>query len=434
MTAVDDAPAVGPPEEVPLGRNRDFQLLWIGAGVMMLGHRVIVMAYPLLVLWASGSPSSAGLVGLMAMLPYLVVQLPAGALVDRWDRRRVMITTDVAGLLLGAGVTALVLTGHMWLPALMTLAFLQTTLAVLYQLAERAGMPQLVPDSQLSAALTRNEARTRGAALIGQPIGSVLFSLVAWVPFLVGTVAHVVSLVSVLGIRGRLQSDQAPPAGKLWHDIREGIAWMWGQHFLRVVMLLIAVSNAVFQAQTIALMVIFRDDGRSAALVGIVAACAGIGGMFGALSGGWWIQRLMMRDIVIGGLLVWTVLVPPLAFTGQPWVLGVLFALSGYVGGVFNVAGAAYVVRVAPDRIRGRANSLAMLVGSAGLAVGPPVGGLALDAYGVTPTILGLAAAMALLVVMAVLSRSVRTAGPADPARHKAIAREPLAEHADVAP
>src|ERR1051326_4704509 len=72
----------------PLRRNREFNLLWAGAGFSYLGSRMTALVYPILVLWSGGSTTVAGLLGFTALLPQLVVQLPAGAHVDRRDRRR----------------------------------------------------------------------------------------------------------------------------------------------------------------------------------------------------------------------------------------------------------------------------------------------------------------------------------------------------------
>src|SRR5204863_5346880 len=86
----------GPPpvEHTPLRRNRDFILLWSGQVVSTVGTRVTAVAFPLLVLAQTHSPAKAGLVGFAQTLPYMLFYLPAGALVDRWDRRRTMIVAD----------------------------------------------------------------------------------------------------------------------------------------------------------------------------------------------------------------------------------------------------------------------------------------------------------------------------------------------------
>ena len=93
-------------EALPLRRNRDFVLLWSGQVVSTLGSEVSGLAFPLLVLSLTGSPAQAGVVGFARALPYLLVYLPAGALVDRWNRKRVMLISD-AGRALALGSLAI---------------------------------------------------------------------------------------------------------------------------------------------------------------------------------------------------------------------------------------------------------------------------------------------------------------------------------------
>src|SRR6266516_6961672 len=80
---------------VPLWRNRDYVLLWSGQMISSVGTRVSMLAFPLLVLAINHSPAQAGLIGAMRALPYALLILPAGALVDRWNRKRVMILCDI---------------------------------------------------------------------------------------------------------------------------------------------------------------------------------------------------------------------------------------------------------------------------------------------------------------------------------------------------
>jgi MFS family permease len=94
----------------PLWRNRDFLLLWSGQAISTVGTRISSLAYPLLVLAVTGSPAQAGLVGFAQTLPFLVWYLPAGALVDRWNRKWVMLVADAGrAAALGSVAGALVL-------------------------------------------------------------------------------------------------------------------------------------------------------------------------------------------------------------------------------------------------------------------------------------------------------------------------------------
>ncbi|MFJ9819535.1 MFS transporter [Streptomyces sp. NPDC101151] len=395
----------------PLRHNRDFRLLWGGAGLSLLAGRATAVAYPLTVLWATGSPGDAGLVGTALLLPQLVMQLPGGALVDRWDRRRVMVAAGLGQALVTGLVVALLLSGRTWLWALLVAAFAEGTLGVLHQLAERAAVPSVVPAEQLPAALTGNEARTRGAAIAGQPLGSGLIGLATALPYAAAAVVQLASVICLFGIRGRLQQQRAAPPARLGTEIREGLVWMWRQPFLRAVMTAVAVTNVLFQGLNLAVMTGIQDRHGTQFEVGLVLSLSGAGGLVGALTGGWWQHRLRLRTLVLGGLLAWTALMAPVAAAlHTPVLLGALFAASGYVGGVFNVAGGVLLVRAAPDRMRGRANSLANLVGSGAMAAGPVAAGFLLEATGAVRSVLALSAVMALTAVCALLSPGLRKA------------------------
>jgi MFS family permease len=339
----------------------------------------------------------------------LLMQLPGGVLVDRYDRRRIMVAAGLGQALVAALVVALLLSGRTWLWALLAAAFAEGALGVLHQLAERAAVPAVVPAGQLPAALTGNEARTRGAAIAGQPLGSALVGVGTALPYAAAAVAQLVSVLCLSGVRGRLQQERGHPHARLGAEIREGLVWMWRQPFLRAVMCAVAVTNVLFQGLNLAVMAGIQERQGSQFEVGLVLSLSGAGGLVGALTGGWWNTRLPLRTLVLGGLAVWSALMAPVAAAlPSPVALGALFAASGYVGGVFNVAGGVLLVRAAPDRMRGRANSVANLVGSGAMAAGPVAAGFLLEAQGAGRTVLVLSAAMALTTLAGLLSPGLR--------------------------
>jgi MFS family permease len=433
VTTVPSAQRTAEPEPspgTPLRRNRDFVLLWVGAAATALGTRVSGIAYPLLVIWTTGSASSAGLVGFAALLPNLLVQMHAGALVDRFDRRRLMILCDLGALLATGAVAAAVLAGHVWIWLLMAATFVQGSLAIFYRLAERAGVRHLVPTGQLPKAMSANEARTQAAGLLGQPGGSVLYALGRPAPFLLATVAHAVSLVSLLLIRGKFQEERPHQPGNITAELREGLAWTWRQHFLRYGMLLISGSNLLFQVLSLALIVIIKEDGSSAAVVGVITAVSGLGGMFGALTGSWWMRRVSLRGLLIGGAVGWALLMPLVGLTGNPILLGLIFLGAALIGSVTNVAGGIYQVTVTPDRLQGRVGAAMGLIATGASSLGTFAGGFALERFGTGTTVFGAAAAMGLIALFSFLLPTAPLPAHADP---DASADEATPAHAPVA-
>ena len=168
----------------PLRANRDFQLLWAGQAVSVLGSRVSQIAYPLLVLAMTGSPATAGIVGFIGTLPYILFQLPAGALMDRVDRRRWMIACDVNCLLALGSVPLAAYLGALTIVQLTVVAFIEGTMFVFFRLGEVSAIRIVVPSVHYPAALSQNEARLRAASLLGNPIGGFLFDVGKTVPFL----------------------------------------------------------------------------------------------------------------------------------------------------------------------------------------------------------------------------------------------------------
>jgi MFS family permease len=123
-----------------LWRIREFALLWSGQVVSTLGAQISGTAMPLLVLATTGSPARAGVVGAAGSLPFLIGHLPAGALVDRWNRRRILLVSELTAGLALATVPLALWFGELTLGQLMVVAFVQGLCFVFFGLAERAAL------------------------------------------------------------------------------------------------------------------------------------------------------------------------------------------------------------------------------------------------------------------------------------------------------
>ena len=360
------------------------------------------------------SPAKAGIVGFVQTLPYMLFYLPAGALVDRWDRKRVMLVADAARAL-ALGSLAVALAAHASSFAqIVVVAFVEGTGFVFFNLSEAAALPQIVAKEQLSTAVAQNQARTQGADLVGQPLGGTLFGVARVLPFAVDAVSYAVSFVSLLFVRPAFQEQRERTATRLWTEIGEGVAWLWRQHFLRAGVALVAGSNFAFSAVVLALIVRAKQLGASPAEVGLILGSFGAGAIVGSLVAPWVQRHVHAKLTIIASFWIWAIGTLATAFIETPYGLGAVWVFGALFGPIFNVSFAAYRYALVPDRMLARVGSVALVVAWGAIPLGQLTAGLLLDRLGSRETILWLAVAMATVAAAATASPSVRHAPRVD--------------------
>ena len=399
----------------PLRRNRDFWFLWTGVGMATWGNTVSSVAYPLLLIWRGGSVTAAGIVGFTGLLPLLLLQLPAGVFVDRWDRRRTMMCCNVAGVVAMVVLLATLISGHLWVPLIAATAFVETTAMIFYRLSERAAVRNVVHPAHLPTALAQNQARGRASGLLGQPTGSSLFALSTWAPFVFTGFAHAVAVVNLMLIRKPFQSRRVQVKRKILAEVAEGLRWTFHQRFLRNAVLLVSVTNILFNALQLALVLIIKEHHGSPALMGVIGVLSGIGGITGTLVGGFFLRRFHPGTIIAGVFVVWTLMMPLIAVTSFAVLLGILMSVMLCAGALINVVAGVYQVQITPDHLQGRVGSVASLLSSGANSLGPLAAGFLLGSFGASGTVLWLSAVMLVVTVVALLNPALRAARLARP-------------------
>src|SRR5207248_3788947 len=186
---------------VPLWRNLDYMLLWSGQTVSTIVTEVSTLAFPLLILALTGSPAQAGFAGALRAFPYLVFSLPAGALIDRWNRKRVMILSDIGRALSMASIPVALVFWHVTILQLYLVSLIEGTLFVFFNLAEVACLPRVVEKEQLPAASAQHEVTFGITSLIGPSLGGALYSMARMLPFLADASSYGASVGSLFFIR-----------------------------------------------------------------------------------------------------------------------------------------------------------------------------------------------------------------------------------------
>ncbi|HJV61124.1 MAG TPA: MFS transporter [Albitalea sp.] len=396
-----------------LWRNREYMLLWSAEVVSTLGSAASTVVYPLLILSLTGSPAAAGVASALRVLPYLVFCIPVGALIDRWNRQRVMIMCDLGRLVAVACIPI-----ALWLDALAlwhiyAVCLVEGTLFVFFNIAEVAALPRLVSTAQLPEATAQNQAAFNAAQVAGPSIGTLLYQTLGQAaPFVADALSYLASAGLVAAIRQPLRAAAPTAVTGLAAQIAEGFRWLWGKPVIRAMAFVTGGINFIYAATPLLMIVIAKQLHASDVDIGVMFSIGGVGGVLGALLGGRIQRRFSFGQVIL--FIVWAqaLLFPLYLAAPRVWLLGAVYAAIYLMAPVYNVVQFSYRVALIPDGLQGRVNSVFRLLAHGLNPLGAALCGLLLEHVGTTWTVAVFAAAYLLLATFASSSRDVRDAPP----------------------
>jgi predicted MFS family arabinose efflux permease len=399
--------------EVPLRRNRDFVLLQAGQLLSSAGSQSTAIAYPLLVLAFTHSPSKAGIVGFADFLPSALFGLLAGVAADRWNRKRVMLAADVVQALAIATLAAAILDDRLSIWLVAGVAFVEGTASSFFSIASTGAMRAVVPPRQMPTAAGAMQARMAVVRLAGPPLGGALFGIARALPFVVDAISYVFSVVTLVAMRTPFQETRDVDTARIRSQIAEGFRFLWRHPFLRTVALIFSFSNFVFTGLMLAVVVIGKRQGLASGEIGALVAAFGGCAVVGAVLSGMFRRRLSMRAILLSEL--WAA-VGLAGFVAWPsvYVLTACLLPQTLLMPVTDTVLAAYRFAVTPDRLIGRVVSVSRNIGIFLAPFGALSAGVLLGAVSPRAAIALFAGVTFVLAVWGTLSPSIRTAPSLD--------------------
>jgi MFS family permease len=406
------------------GLGRDYHRVWAAMTVSNLGDGMVELAaLPLLASAVTHDPSAVAGVVLAARLPWLLVGLFSGALVDRFDRRRLMILSDLGRALLLAGLAAAVALGSAPLAVVYGVAFLLGVGSTVFDNGAFGIVPAMVPADRLPLATGRIVASYRvNNNVVGPALGGWTFALAPMVPFAADSVSFVLSAVLLRPIRSGRHVGSLEPfsPGRLLVDVAQGIAWVWRHRLLLGLAVAVGLLSLLYTS-TFSIFVLFalEDLGVRGSGYGLVLASGAIGGLLGSLVAPRLSGRLGTRSCLASSVLISGLAYLALSATSSPVLAAAMLAVNGLGVSLWDVVTLALRQSAVPQRLFGRVNAVYRLFAWGAMPLGAAVGGLLAGAAGLRAPFLvagtaNLVISVALLLVVSRrrLESTVRQAEP----------------------
>jgi MFS family permease len=357
--------------------SADFWKFWAGQTISNLGSSVTLFALPLLVFKLTGSALDLGISTATSFLPYLLFGLIIGAWVDRVNRKRLMIATDIARTLVLASIPLAGALGLLSIWWIYVVGFLNATLTIGFDAAQFAAIPSLADQDDLVTANGRIQASYSAASVAGPLLAGLL---VAFMPIsdilLLDAGSFVLSALSLVLVRTNFNIVERAESTSIRKDIAEGLRYVLGHPVLRNISLMMALVN--FVASTVyAQLVLFAKErlGAGDTQVGLIFSAGSVGVVVLGLAAGALRKRWSFSAVALGALMLEGLLTIALAQTTSYWLALPLWTLIQGLGILFNINTSSLRQAIVPNHMLGRVISIAGVLAWSAIPLGTLLGG-----------------------------------------------------------
>lgn len=368
---------------LPARLGRDFRWLFAASTSTNLGDGVLLAAGPLMVASLTRDPFAVSMAVFAQRLPWLLFGLVAGTVVDRVDRRLLVMLADAARGVVLVGLVLAIWGDALSLPLLYAVFFALGTAETFADNAASTLTVAVVPRAHLGLA----NSRILGSAMItnqmaGPPLGAALFALVSWWAFGANAVLVLLGVVLI----ARMQVSRPPPAqepASVLQSMKAGARWLWRHPPMRTLALMITLFNITYGA-VLGLYVLYAQDRLQVGDVGfgILLSMIAIGGVLGSALYPRLEARFSYAALLRAGLILETATHAILALTTSPIVAGLVFFGFGVHAAVWGTTSTTVRQLAVPDAMLGRVTSVYLLGSHGGLAIGTLLGGVVAGAFG----------------------------------------------------
>ncbi len=363
----------------------DFRWLLASSWTSNVGDGVALAAAPLLIASMTSSPILVASGAILQFLPWLAFGLHAGAIADRFDRRRLVMFANAARAIVLLALCVFLITGTANIWIVLVTAFLYGTAEVFVDTAGSTLLPMLVEPADLGTGNARLQAGYLVAnQFAGPPLGAFLFAAgTAW-PFLLEVLCVTLAIVLI----SRMARTPAPPREEhaaVHSDIAQGLHWLWKNPPVRTLVVIILVFNVTWAAPWGVLVLYATEHLRMGPVgYGALTTASAAGGLLATLGFGWLERHISFATLMRVVLSMEVLMHLAFALTTAGWVALIIMFVFGAYAFVWGTISTTVRQRLVPSELQGRVASVNMVGVFGGMVIGQALGGVIAQIWGLT--------------------------------------------------
>ncbi|MDT3890475.1 MFS transporter [Staphylococcus aureus] len=367
--------------------NKNFTFYLIGIAFSNIGSAFTTFVFPLMILKLTGSAFQVGIVSALSFIPYAILGLPAGALIDRLNKKTIMKCADIIRLISYLSIPVLSFYTMLSIFQIYVVAIISGIGLVFHSISEVSIIPSIVKEEDLASANSYIYATQNVSEFLGPIIGGLLYTYMGYsILIFIDSMTFLLSFFSLILIKIETKSifNQEKLSGKNFlSDVKVGFDYLLSNSTIRVMAVVVSLSNLIISPYYIYIVMFVKEDmNQSSQALGLVLGISSLGALIGSLSASFLLKLFNFGKLIVIILFLDTIFRLMLPFSTYIFILIPLLGLTYMTQSILNIAIITLRQKKCSEHMLGRVNSVFKTMVFAFRAIGLFLGGILLENKG----------------------------------------------------
>ncbi|HDA6410540.1 TPA: MFS transporter [Staphylococcus aureus] len=343
--------------------NKNFTFYLIGIAFSNIGSAFTTFVFPLMILKLTGSAFQVGIVSALSFIPYAILGLPAGALIDRLNKKTIMKCADIIRFISYLSIPVLSFYNMLSIFQIYVVAIISGIGLVFHSISEVSIIPSIVKEEDLASANSYIYATQNVSEFLGPIIGGLLYTYMGYsILIFIDSMTFLLSFFSLILIKIETKSifNQEKLSGKNFlSDVKVGFDYLLSNSTIRVMAVVVSLSNLIISPYYIYIVMFVKEDmNQSSQALGLVLGISSLGALIGSLSASFLLKLFNFGKLIVIILFLDTIFRLMLPFSTYIFILIPLLGLTYMTQSILNIAIITLRQKKCSEHMLGRVNSV----------------------------------------------------------------------------